>query len=160
MSEPPRLPNTSCLRCGATNPPHATKCWLCDRSGAVNPYATEPQVQTLDASACGRGANAPASAQHRVQTIFTSLLIGAVILALIIAVGLGAQEPGLLVPYFILIGPPFLATGARALYSVSLNEKPKPSTLFLTFIWSGLFTVMLTVAAVIALFVMCINAFQ
>ena len=157
MSEPPQLPNTTCPRCGASNPPHATQCWLCVRSGTTNPYAPQLQSQST-ASSPSAGS---AFAQDRTQTVFTALLIGSVVLAIMIGIGIGAQEPGMLVPYFIVIGPSFMATGVRAMVSVGQREKPKASTLFLTLIWSGIFTflalVLLAVAAFVALFVWCIH---
>lgn len=156
MNEPPLMPAQICQRCGATNPPHATKCWLCEQRDVRNPYA----VPMLPMS------NAPAEvqteAQRRVQLVFLCLLIGSAALALLVGVGIGVQDPGLLVPYLIVIAPAFLVTGVRAAIMVGFKQQPKPSTLFLTFLWSGVFTAMvlllLIVASVIALFLWCVHS--
>jgi hypothetical protein len=161
MNEPPLLPALVCQRCGATNPPSATKCWLCEGGGTANPYAVPASLKPAG-SAPGAVESAPSSrVESRTQKVFSVLLGTAVVLALVVGVGLAVQEPGMLVPYLIVITPPFLATGGRALASVAKNEKPKASTLFLTFVWSGLFTAMalalLVVASVIAVFLWCIH---
>lgn len=157
MSEPPQLPATTCLRCGASNPPHAAKCWLCERNDTKNPYAVQSHLQSN--APPQRGSSL--SAQGRVEVVFASLLIGALILAIIVGVGIAAQDPGLLIPYLIVIAPPIMATSVRALVSVSQHKKPSAYALFMTFLWSGLFTilalVLLVVATVVALFVWCLH---
>lgn len=154
MSEPPLMPAMVCRRCGATNPPHAVKCWLCEKRDHSGPYA----VSTLAASPAGPGAKAELS---RVQLVFLGALIACAAVALLIGVGIGAQDPGMLVPYAVVVGPAFLATGVRAAVMIGRKEQPRPSSLFFTFLWTGLFTAMalilLVVASVIALFLWCVH---
>lgn len=151
--EPPLMPALVCQRCGATNPPHAVKCWLCERRGQPNPYA----VPTLMPASPADGSSTPA--RSRVQFVFLCLLIGCIALAVFIGVGIAVQDAGMLVPYLVVITPAFLATGVRAALAVGRNQQPKASTLFFTFLWSGLFTAMalslIVVASIIALFLWC-----
>lgn len=155
MSEPPLMPALVCQRCGATNPPHAVKCWLCERRDSPNPYA----VPALAATSAGAGTQT--QGQSRVQLVFLGLLIGSAALALLIGAGIVVQDPGMLIPYLIVVGPAFLATGVRAALMTGRKEQLRPSTLFFTFLWSGLFTAMalmlLVVASIIALFLWCIQ---
>lgn len=157
MSTPPLLPSKICQRCGATNPPIATTCWLCEGRGAVNPYAATAPLQPMPDA----GPPANSWAQSRVEIICLGLLGMAIILAVLVGVGIGVQDPGMLIPYLIVAGPPFLATGVRALASAGRSQKPTPSKLFLTFVWSTMFTVLalvlLVVASVLALIFWCIS---
>jgi hypothetical protein len=156
MSEPPLLPALVCQRCGATNPPQAVKCWLCERRDNPNPFA-DPLLAPVDSST----AVVQTGAQSRVQLVFLGLLGLCIAAAVLIGVGIAVQEPGLLIPYAIVIGPAFLATGVRAALMIGRKEQPKPSTLFLTFLWSGVFTalvlVLIVMASVIAFFLWCFH---
>jgi hypothetical protein len=155
MNEPPRLQPTVCQRCGASNPPHATKCWLCARQGNTDPYAPPTQLQSAGSATNILGTGA----QSRAETVYAGLLVSAVVLAFIIGLGLGAQDPGLLIPYLIVIAPAFLATAARLMYGVVRKEKTKPSALLLAFV-SGLSFILvlglLAMASVVAFFLWCL----
>ena len=157
MSEPPKLPSTVCPRCGATNPPHIAQCWLCQRQETADPYAAPAELSATDVPAAGP----PAAAQQRSESVYAALLLGAVFLAVIIGVGLGAQDPGLLVPYLIVIAPAFLATAARFMFGIARGEQTKPSALLVAFV-SGLSFVLvlglLAIASIVALFLWCIWA--
>ncbi|MGN6543699.1 MAG: hypothetical protein ACTHK7_01525 [Aureliella sp.] len=154
MSEPPLMPAMVCRRCGATNPPHAVKCWLCEKRDHSDPYA----VSTLAPLPSGPGAKAELS---RVQLVFLGVLIACAAVALLIGVGIGVQDPGMLVPYAVVVGPAFLATGVRAAVMIGRKEQPRPSSLFFTFLWTSLFMAMalilLVVASVIAFFLWCVH---
>lgn len=161
MSEPPLLAALVCQKCGTTNPPHAARCWLCDGTGKTNPYAASPpMLQPIDKA--GAKPSLLVKPNERVEMVFTFLVGGTVALALLVGVGLAAQDPGLLVPYVIILGPAFLVTGVRAAYTITKQEQLRASSLFWTFLWSGLFTVavlgVLVMASIIALFLWCVHA--
>ncbi|MCC6510376.1 MAG: hypothetical protein IT423_14830 [Pirellulaceae bacterium] len=151
--DPPMLPALVCQKCGATNPPHATTCWLCNGTDD-NPYSAPPSqepnlLQTPVLS----------PTQSRVEIVFMLLLAVTIGFAGLVGIGIAVQDPGMLVPFLIIVGPAFIATGSRALVSVAKGERPKASALFVTLLWSGMFTALtialLVVSAVIALFLMC-----
>lgn len=157
-ADPPLLPALICQKCGATNPAHATSCWLCKGAG-TNPYAAAPSIQPT--STASRSIVQTPPAQSRAEDVFLVLLLLVLVLAILIAVGLAIQDRGMLVPYLVVVAPALVATGGRALYSVAKGERPKPSALILVFLWSTMATiglaVLLAVASVIALFLMCIS---
>ncbi len=76
-------------------------------------------------------------------------------------VGFAMQDPGVLVPYAILVGPAFLATGVRALHGYAADGKPNAAKLLTTFFLSGIFTFLaltvLAVASFLAFFVWCVS---
>jgi hypothetical protein len=157
MNEPPLLPTLICQRCGAANPPYAKQCWLCstsDRSGSVAAARLVPLTELIDDPARLRS-------QSRTQTICAALLVGCVALTVLIVVGFSIQDPGMLIPLLIVVGPAYLATGVRALHGFARNGKPKASSLLLTFLFSGMFTilavVLLAIASFVAFFVWCFS---
>ncbi len=154
-TEPPVLPPLICERCGATNSPLATACFLCDKRGADNPYAPAASLKALAA---------PVNpTERRLEGVFLGLWGICLLLTVLIGVGIGMQAPGALVPYFIVIGPAYLTTGIRAAFNSSRNQPNRASSLFMAFMWSGLLTIgvigMLIVASIALLFVFCLSMY-
>ena len=158
MKEPPMLPALYCRRCGSMNPPHARQCWLC---GPNEPTELAAPSQALMPDAEFFNDPGIPRRQSLAQSISAVLLVVCVVLTILVGVGLAAQDPGALVPYAIVVGPAFFATGVRALHKTSHGEKPSASSLLLTFLMSGVFTfmavVLLAVASAIAMFVWCVH---
>jgi hypothetical protein len=156
MNEPPIMPTLFCQRCGATNPPYAAQCWLCstgNRSGASAP-AQLVSIASITPEQTGLQSNV------RTQHICAVLLVACIVLTSLIGVGIAVQDPGMLIPFVIVIAPAFLATGVRALHGIANENGPKASALLLTFLLSGLFTALGLVLLAIALFVaFCIWCF-
>ncbi len=128
--EPPLLAPIACVKCGAANYAHATKCWICHTAltGAVaenNPYSVTADKQSVPAAAIAAPATV-SSAQARVETVFLLLLVAIVVLAVFVGIGLGVQDSGLLTLYLIVLVPSLGAAGVRALFSVAKGETPNP----------------------------------
>jgi hypothetical protein len=157
MIEPPLQPVLLCQRCGATNPTYATQCWLCstsDRTASAVPARLIP---------LGEFANDPARLRSlsRTQQICAGLLVASVVLTLLVVIGCAVQDRGMLIPLLIVVGPAYLATGLRALHDYSSDRRFKPSSLLLTFLFSGLFGVLalilFAIVAFVAFFVWCLS---
>lgn len=158
MDAPPVLPPLVCPRCGASNAPHATRCWLCSGHSSQNPYeSTAPLAPKVDAT----GQPVTSAAERRNQRAYAWLLAYCCFLAILIGYGIARKDQGLLVPYAILISPAFLVTGVRAAYDASQQRVPQPSKLLLTLLWSGISTILvlglIAVASIIGLTLMCLN---
>ncbi len=157
MKEPPLMPTLVCSRCGAANPPYAQRCWLCstsDRSESVPAARLIPLTEFT-------GDPARLRSQSRTQTICAALLVACVVLTVLVVIGFAVQDRGMLIPLLVVVGPAYLATGVRALHGYAAHGQPKASSLLLTFIFSGLFTVLalivLAVVSFIAFFVWCLS---
>lgn len=155
--QPPQLPPLVCSRCGSMNPPYATQCWLCsggDRASSAV-AALVPADQYVSDPAIARW-------HARTQTICAALLVVCVVLTVLIAIGIAVDQPGALIAFGIVVGPAYLATGLRALRSMTTNEKMDASKLLFTFILSGTFTVLaiflLVIACFVCFFVWCLYA--
>ena len=163
--QPPQLPPLVCSRCGSMNPPYATQCWLC--SGASSAGSTSGSSAGLSGTVAGlvpadQYVADPAIARWhaRTQTICAALLVVCVVLTVLIAIGIAVDQPGALIAFGIVVGPAYLATGLRALRSMTTHEKMDASKLLITFILSGTFTVLaiffLVIASFVAFFVWCL----
>ncbi len=159
-TEPPKVPVRVCANCGASNYAFAHLCFLCRASLAesadkVNPYA---QVSTANAW------TSSATAQQRVETVFLILLSAIALLAVIIGIGIGTQDSGVLTLYLFVTVPALAAAGVQALYSVAKGETPRPSRMFMAFIWSAVVTAgviaLLIIGSVLFLFLMCARMFS
>lgn len=159
--EPPVLAIMLCNVCGAPldTPPkdgQRKTCWMCGQVAAAseNPYSAYANPQAPMTVA-------PAPRDRRYDTLFTTLLVVCVFLAVVIGIGLGVQEPGSLIGYFILILPAFCVTGVRALWQVQQSGEANPQSLFLSLIVSFAVTVcvivLLAFAAIALLVIMCFS---
>lgn len=155
MNEPPLMPTLICQRCGAANPPYAEQCWLCstgERASSVPAARLVPLTELTNDPVRLR-------AQSRTQNICAALLVACVVLTMLVAIGCLVQDRGMLIPLLIVVGPAYLATGVRALHGFATHGQPKASSLLLTFLFSGMFTlltlVLLAIASVVAFFVWC-----
>lgn len=155
-SEPPIVAQCLCATCGAVCDLDAEQCWMCLEVGprgnsADNPYSAS-QIDYLPHQQ-------QQPSQSKYDGIFRFLLLMCVVLAVLIGIGLGAQEPGALVAFLILVGPAFVVTGVRALWQVGKEGKTSPKGLFLSLMVSFAFTIALLVtliaAGIVLLFAMC-----
>lgn len=154
MSEiPPVIAECICPHCGARSQSNEGKCWLCfgDKSSSDNPY--------LSTSVPAESPPQPAS---RWDVVFGVLLGGCFVLTLLVGIGMGMQDRGMLIPFAIFVGPAYLVTIIRGLADASSGKGPKPTSLFLTFVLSLLATtavlIILGVAAVVILFIICLSS--
>ncbi len=155
MNEPPVMPSLYCSRCGATNPPYAAQCWLCtNKASNTSPVVLVPITDNANDPVYQRS-------QRRTQQVCAVLLAGCILLTVLIGIGFGMQDPGMLIPYAIVVGPAYLATGVRALHGYAVDGKPTATKLLTTFFLSGVFTIgflmVLAVASFLAFFVWCIS---
>ncbi len=156
--EPPILAELVCRKCGAHNPPHANKCWLCNevQTEDVNPYAAPPVLRPINDSFRSSGQD---SANSRVENVYSVVLLFLFFLAIVVGIGLGLQDRGFLMMYIFVIGPAFLATGLSALFGATSKEGVKASSLVRTFIMSTMFAFgvigLLIVAVIISFFIWC-----
>jgi hypothetical protein len=153
MNIPPVLVHRFCPYCGAELQDKSGRCWLCHApKSEVNPYAAT---------------TAPAP-EGEIPTkftawdvVFTVLLGICVVLTILVGIGFAVQDQGMLIPFAIFVGPPYLITIIRGLHGVGTARQLKPSGLFLTLMVSAVATtlvvIMLAVAAVVVLFIMCIT---
>lgn len=166
MSEqPPVLAQRICPRCRAANYANAKECWLCQGSmvpGAndTNPFVAPGAMQVPS----GPTYNSQGIVQSRVEMLFLWLFVAIVALTALVAVGLGAQDRGLLTLLLIVALPSLAAAGVQALYSLAKGETPRPSRMFITFAISALLTAMtgilLVVASVIFFLLTCAQMFS
>ncbi len=157
--EPPPLAPIACPKCGAANYAHLQACWLCHtplRPANENPYAAGSVVAPAKLA---YDVGAPVAAQSRVETMFMWLLVATVALAVMVGIGIGVQDSGLLTVYLVVLVPSLSAAGVRALYSLAKGESPKPSKMFMTFILSAMITfglgALLILCTIIFLFLTC-----
>jgi hypothetical protein len=152
MNIPPVIATHVCIHCGARSQSSDGKCWLCFEEKSVpNPYQSTK-------AATGNAAP-PANTW---DGVFTVLLGTCVVLTILIAIGMGVQDPGMLVPFAIFVGPAYLVTVIRALAQMNSERGPRPTSLFVTFMLSLLVTfailILLMVAVIVLLFIACLQS--
>lgn len=153
MIDPPNSTSYVCPQCGARSQSNAGKCWLClDNQLEPNPFA--PTLQE----------NPQASSQpydSKSKFAFGILLAVCVTLTILLGIGMAVQDPGMLIPFAILVGPAFVITAVRGLVQTGNSGSPSPYKLFLTFLISiavtALISFALLVAAAILLFIVCLR---
>ena len=166
--EPPLIKPTFCGKCRAANASHAQRCWLCEaplnnHEAGSNPYAFREagreSVPVPSAVPSPTLSPLPSPAQGRVELVFLCLLVAIVLLAFLVAIGLGAQDSGMLTLFLIIVVPSLAAAGVSGLYSVAKGETPKPSKMFMTLIYSAFMTIglgaLLIVGSVIFFLMIC-----
>lgn len=156
MNVPPIIATHVCANCGARSQSTEGKCWLCfGDKGVANPYAVSP-----GSISSGPQTAVPPSSDW--DSFFKVLLLLCIVLTVLIAVGLGVQDTGMLIPFAIVVGPAYIVTIVRGLAQVNSEKGPKASSLFLTFMLSLMGTiavfVILAVAAIIFLFIVCLQS--
>lgn len=162
VAEPPVLEPRVCGKCGAANYSFARHCFLCRTSlvqpGNVNPYAAPPGPTGSGATEHKWLTN---PAQGRAESAFLYLLVVVVVLAIMLGIGLAAQESGTLILYLIVVVPALAAAGMSGLLSVMKGEAPKPSRMLLTMVFSVALTIgvgfLLVLAGIILLFMLCLG---
>jgi hypothetical protein len=149
----------TCTHCGAQLKADDTKCWLCfELVGDVsNPYAPSSMRPTPPPVLAPM-----ASPQDPVLNgVFAATLVICVLLTLLIGVGLGVSEPGLLIPYAILVGPALVITSIRGIIRGSQGQSLRLGNLLVTYVASlgvtiGLFF-LLVMGAIVLLFISCLT---
>lgn len=159
--EPPVLDMVQCLKCGAAVEARAglSRCWLCGTtlpdftsSASSNPF--EPTAIPPNPGSV--------SASKVYDTLMMGILVAIVILTILVAVGIGLSDPGMLVIFLILTVPPFIIVGAQGGTQIMKDGKARPGSLVLTWLLSTMAAIgiaaLLAVAAVIMLVVYCFYA--
>lgn len=153
-TDPPVIPLIHCATCGAICQDGQKVCWLCQADPSVeNPYGVNasPEQQPTEPTA-----------STPLDALFWVLLAICFLLALLVGLGLAAEEPGTLVPYALVVGPAFLIPGVRALWQIGRGERPRPTKLMLsvalTFAITIAVVVLLALAAVGLLLLICLSA--
>lgn len=153
-SEPPVLAPQVCARCNAANYAHVKKCWLChevlaQNAGTDNPYATTSRLPLASQPASPQ----PAQGQSRVESVFMWLFLSIVILAVMVAIGLGRRDTGLMALFLFVLVPSLAAASVRGAVSVAHGETPKASSMLVTFAMSAMVTIIVGVAIVVSVII-------
>jgi hypothetical protein len=153
MNVPPVLVHRFCPYCGAELQDKSGRCWLCHESKSeTNPYATSAALPTDVSVPTSFGAW---------DVFFTILLAVCVVLTILVGIGFAVQDQGMLIPFAIFVGPPYLITILRGLHRTGSSKPLKPASLFLTLMISAVATasvaILLAVGAVLVLFIMCLS---
>jgi hypothetical protein len=160
MNIPPVLVHRFCPYCGAELQDKGGGCWLCHESKSEsNPYAVSAAPPSESSTPISES-TAPESFGTW-DAFFTILLAVCVVLTVLVGIGFAVQDQGMLIPFAIFVGPPYLITILRGLHRIGSSKPLKPASLFLTLMISAVATasvaILLAVGAVIVLFIMCLN---
>ncbi len=168
MNEAGPLEMVACNDCGASNPLHATRCWLCGRqfgppsppilTGA--PHDISPPPLPTGTSPFAEGAIAIESQRGALTITLSSIFICITLIA--VGLGLSQIEPGLAIWYAIIVGPAYVAT---AITTFTRRAKGRPMSRGEQLTVFGIATAItlvaipcLAVAALAAFFVYCLVA--
>jgi len=142
------LPHINCPECGAENNPFANVCWICRRPLYEGDELVEAELIAPD----------DRPRQDRVGRIFgiwafIFLIMGAIVVAL----GIYVEEPGALLPYFIVVSPLSVGIGVLILKG---NQSENPWLRGIAMCFSALIVsagamVLLGIATLIALIAFC-----
>jgi hypothetical protein len=153
MKTPPVLAHQRCPQCGAYSQDKVGRCWLCfEAKEQQNPYAATVVPMSTDSLAT----------EFTAWDKFFAVLLGiCVVMTILVGIGLAVQDRGMLIPFAILAGPPYLVTIVRGYHRVSVSKPLKPAGLLITLIVSAVGTVlvlhMLAFALFAVLFLLCIS---
>ncbi len=159
-AQPPILQHYVCKRCGALCDPGRKRCWMCQADARyLQQVDQNPFAASLPAEEPPVVPATPTSSKY--DPIFTVLLIGCLIVAILIGIGMAAEDPGALVGYLILIGPAFVVTGVRGLWQYGTTGAMQPGrllvNLFVSFAVTVAIIAVLAVAAIALLFFLCLS---
>jgi hypothetical protein len=148
MSKPLAVNRKVCPHCRAENFGDARQCWLC-----FAPFSDGEEI--VLAEVVEKQRRSPLT-----EGFFLLLTFACLVLMAIVGLGLAQEDRGFLIPYMILITPPILATVSRTISSASQGKPVSAMDVFLTFLISASVTVLIVmvlfVAAVVALFALCL----
>lgn len=128
--------NILCVDCGSTNDAGAKACWLCGQPLTPANSVVVP-------------ADAPAEAVVKEEFDTTSLMIVVTVIA--VGVGLGATEPGLLIPYVIVSIPALVSTFKKTRKRAEENRPMRPAEKVLAFFVSTATVVAIIIGIQIAI---------
>lgn len=155
---PPVIQPGQCQFCHAVIEPQLQRCWLCGASQPNAQRATNPYTQVPPQ----KPAHGPQPTQGEssvYDTLMTVMLGGIVFVTVLLAIGIGIEEPGMLVFYGIFALPPLFVAGVQGLMQVSKEGKARPGSLVLSWLVSVLIMIglaaLLIVAALVMLIVYC-----
>lgn len=154
MNVPPILTVGTCNHCGARAQTREGKCWLCYEDPlSSNPYAA-PNV------AAEQGGTLSQSSKW--DNVFNSILLMCILLTVLVGIGIAVQDPGLLIPYAMVLGPAYVITLLRGSIQYGKSSTHNPANLFLTFAVSLLATMLISIVLVvgtaIVLFLICLQS--
>lgn len=159
MTDSPPIAHEVCRDCGARYMTLGKKCWLCSaRAAGTNPYASNASLPRSETEVSVQ----PAGWESTSDWVFGILLILCGVLTILVGIGFAVQDLGLLIPFSTCVVPAWMITMVRMLVSQMSDRKTRPMQLFFTFITSLAVTmligVLLIVAAVVSLFVICLQS--
>ncbi|WDI42445.1 hypothetical protein [Bremerella sp. P1] len=142
------LPHINCPECGAENNTFANACWICRRPL----YEGDELIEAEIVSPIDR------PRQDRVGRIFgiwAFIFLG--LGAMVVGLGVYAEEPGVLLPYLIVVAPLCIGVGVMILKG---NQSENPWLRGIAMCFSALIVsagamVLLGIAAIIALLAFC-----
>lgn len=169
QNQPPPAPAVippeghACTTCGAISIKEARYCWMCGQNPRDNPHsAYAPPIVAPPIEYAGSTPIPPPVASGRFEILFRVLLAICAVLAILIGIGMAAQDPGALLGYLILVGPAFLVTGVRAIWQFSSQGKANAGSLLLSLVVTFMVTIgaltLLVAASIILAFVICFEA--
>ncbi len=188
-----------CTECGATCPPDAAYCWMCKHSGvmhatraslipaqvcrrcrAISPtdavnciqcleLGSVPDAQVVEGNALLGQPLSKGSSQTRSERVSTHVLIGCIVLAILLGIGIGVQDVNLLMFYLILICPAFIAVVIHAVIGRARSGQSDSRALLSTFLWStfvsvsifvvvSFIVVLIAIASIIAMIATCFSS--
>lgn len=144
-----------CLDCGANNVNTSQRCWLCGKELALEPELIDQALRTAYQSPL---ATSVQGAEEGLGGLITSLVLVAVIVLL--GLGIAADEPGMLVPYFLVVVPAFagmhVAVSRYRAKGRPLGAVGRVVAFFVSIAVVFGLLALLAVAAVAALFLYCL----
>ncbi len=146
-----------CPSCQAEMEPTASTCWLCK--------VKEPNPYSFQSAVLSQAAERPIEGKLSTWDVIASVILLCCFgLTILIAIGIGVDSPGSLIPFFIVVGPTYLVTIVRGMLQYNKPSGVKPTSVLLTFLISALITfgiiVGLLVAAVVLIFLTCLRSTQ
>ena len=153
MNAPPILTVGTCNHCGARSQNKDGKCWLCyEDPSSSNPYAA-PNVTVEQGNTLSQSSKS--------DNVFNAILGVCILLTVLVGIGIAVQDPGLLIPYAMVLGPAYAITLLRGSIQYGKSSTHNPANLLLTFAVSLLATVLvsivLVVGAAIVFFLICLQ---
>jgi hypothetical protein len=148
MSSPSEFDVVLCPDCRAQNPPGMSRCWLCGTSLA----SAKAEVEVYMAEVVP-----PAP-----RISFTTMTLLVIVTLVAVALGLYQEAPGLAVLMLIVCLPGVIVAWAHDRIRRRRGERTTALKAFLDFVVSAAITMgilaMVVVAAVVAIFISCLNA--
>ncbi len=154
MIREPSVAPHRCQRCGAAKPHPTQACWLC-HAPSEQPSPYQPSTSS----------NYWVDSSKRRYEMMDYISIGIFglcgLLTLLVAIGIGMDSPGLLIPFLILVAPAYAMSAGKGFLDWKRTGQTNPANLLVTFIATGAFTIgllgVLGLAGIVLLFAICLS---